>query len=332
MLIILFLRGLCAIIYIDLLKTLGIEIRNINNFKEVHMSFRLPAISSDTGLSRYLIEISSIPSLTREEEETLAIEYLNGGDISHAQKLVASHLKLVAKIAMQYRNYGLSLVDLISEGNLGLMHAVKKFDPSLGFRLSTYSIWWIKAAIQEYVIRSWSLVKIGTTAAQKKLFFSLNKMKNKISAVHERKIESKDYDQIADELNVKKEDVAEMDHRLSNRDASLNAPINRFDQESGNDLVDHISSPHQSHDITIVDEEDMKIKRSILSEGIKTLSDRDRDILIERKLSNPHKTLEELSVKYNISKERVRQIEVKAFNSLKNYVLSKTSFMNQTFC
>jgi RNA polymerase sigma-32 factor len=288
---------------------------------------------TNTGLvkqdsfSRYLHEINKIPSLTSEEEIALSKKYLEEGDIKSAQKLVASHLKLVVKIAMSYRNYGLSLADMVSEGNLGLMQAVKKFNPSLGYRLSTYSMWWIKAVIQEYVLKSWSLVKIGTTAGQKKLFFSLNKMKNKISKLYDRDFNGSDYKQIAEELNLSVSEVREMDQRLSGRDISLNKPAFNF-SENQSDIIDYISDSGPNHDLVFAQKQDLDIKKSILSKGIDSLPKRDREILIARKMTSEQKTLDELSIKYNISKERVRQIENKAYQNLQSFVVKEAERIN----
>ena len=279
------------------------------------------------SFSRYLHEINKIPSLTSEEEVALSKKYIQEGDIKSAQKLVASHLKLVVKIAMSYRNYGLSLADMVSEGNLGLIQAVKKFNPSLGYRLSTYSMWWIKAVIQEYVLKSWSLVKIGTTAGQKKLFFSLNKMKNKISKLYDRDFNGSDYKQIAEELNLSVSEVREMDQRLSGRDISLNKPAFNF-SENQSDIIDYISDSGPNHDLVFAQKQDLDIKKSILSKGIDSLPKRDREILIARKMTSEQKTLDELSIKYNISKERVRQIENKAYQNLQSFVVKEAERIN----
>lgn len=288
---------------------------------------------TNTGLvkqdsfSRYLYEINKIPSLTSEEEIALSKKYLEEGDIKSAQKLVASHLKLVVKIAMNYKNYGLSLTDMVSEGNIGLMQAVKKFDPRLGYRLSTYAMWWIKAVMQEYILKSWSLVRIGTTAGQKKLFFSLNKMKNKIAKLYDRGFNVSDYKKVADDLNLSVSEVKEMDQRLSGKDISLNKPAFNF-SENQSDIIDYVSDGAPTHDLVIAQKQDLDIKKSILARGIKALPKRDREILIARKISAEQKTLDELSIKYNISKERVRQIENKTYQNLQAFVVKEAERMN----
>lgn len=276
-------------------------------------SYLVPLIAGDPGLLSYIDQIKKIPSLEPEEEYILAKTYQNNSDIKAAQKLVSSHLKLVVKIAMNFKGYGLPIVELISEGNLGLMQAVKKFDPDRGFRLSTYAMWWIKASIQEYILRTWSLVKIGTTTAQKKLFFNLGKIKRKIQNLEQRAVNSEDYQQIARELDVNIEDVKEMDIRM-NPDYSLNDPIG----EDG-ELMDIIESGADSHEDQLAQKYEESARHQSFSAALKTLNDREKEILQARRLKEVPETLDELSIKFNISKERVRQIENKAFEKLQNY-------------
>lgn len=283
----------------------------------------LPAVSSESGFYRYLQKINQIPSLTQEEEFLLSKAYLEQNDLPAAQKLVSSHLKLVVKIAMRYRNYGLPVHDLVSEGNLGLMQAVKKYNPDLGFRLSTYAMWWIKAGIQEYILKSWSLVKIGTTAAQKKLFFSLGKIKHKISNLYSRAVTERDFPEMARELGVTSQEVAEMNLRLSGADTSLNNPINN--EENSGELIEFLPEARPSQEIVLMNKEDSLVKRKLLHDAMKVLNERELQILTARKLKTSPITLEELSAKYQISKERVRQIENKAFEKIQSFVLANSS-------
>jgi len=284
----------------------------------------LPVISSSIdGFSKYLQEINNIPSLTKEEEFLLAKNYLEHNDLNAAHRLVLSHLKLVAKIAIRYRNYGLPITELVSEGNIGLMQAVKKYDPELGFRLSTYAMWWIKAAIQEYVLKSWSLVKIGTTSAQKKLFFSLGKIKNRIINSQSRPVNYQDYQQMADELGLEIKEVMEMDQRLSGPDISLNSSAGR-DNES-TELLEFVPESKPNQEVILLHKQDLQNKKSVLAEAMKVLNDRELKIFNARRLSDYPETLDSLSLEYNISKERVRQIENKAFEKLQSYVLSRIS-------
>jgi RNA polymerase sigma-32 factor len=283
----------------------------------------LPAVvSSEEGFGRYLQEINAIPSLTQEEEFMLAKAFLEQQDIKAAHRLVTSHLKLVAKIALSYRNYGLPVVDLVSEGNLGLMQAVKKYNPDLGFRLSTYAMWWIKASIQEYVLRSWSLVKIGTTAAQKKLFFSLNKIRNKLTNLYSRRIGEQDIPQIAEELGVNVKEVSEMSARLIGGDISLNAPMGN--EENSEELINFLPSSRPSQELMLAERQESSNQRMLLSKAMHILNERELSILRARKLRDDPATLDELSQKFNISKERVRQIENRAFEKVQHYVLSAT--------
>ncbi len=281
-----------------------------------------PVVSTGSGFSKYLQEINNIPSLTKEEEFMLSKAYLEEHDLDAAHKLVTSHLKLVAKIAMKYKNYGLPVTELVSEGNLGLMQAVKKYDPELGFRLSTYAMWWIKASIQEYVLKSWSLVKIGTTSAQKKLFFSLRKMKNKITTSNARPVNEGDYETIAKELGVSVKEVGEMNQRLSGQDISLNRTIDQDDDSSG-EMIELIPEVKPSQEITLEKSQILSKQKEILADAMQVLNEREIKILTARKLNDSPSTLDTLSNKYNISKERVRQIENRAFEKIQDYVLEK---------
>lgn len=283
----------------------------------------LPVVSSNSGFSKYLQEINNIPSLTKEEEFMLARSYLENNDLSAAHKLVSSHLKLVAKIAMSYRNYGLPITELVSEGNIGLMQAVRKYDPDLGFRLSTYAMWWIKAAIQEYVLRSWSLVKIGTTSAQKKLFFSLGKIKHRIINTYGRSINDQDYAEVANELGVSVKEVISMNQRLSGSDISLNSTVDRDDDTT--EMIEFLAETRPNQEVALAQKQDMNNKKSVLAEAMKVLNEREVKILTARRLSHSPETLDNLSNEYNISKERVRQIENRAFEKIQSYVLARVS-------
>ena len=285
--------------------------------------YNLLSISSDLGLQKYLYEINSIPSLSKEEEFMLAKHYLEQQDLDAAHKLVTSHMKLVAKIAMQYRHYGLPVQDLISEGSIGLMKAVKKYDPDLGHRLSTYAMWWIKASVQEYVLKSWSLVKIGTTAAQKKLFFSLNKIKNKIRGLRASSVNDDDYHTISTELGVSKQEVMNMDQRLSGSDVSLNQSVGRYGDDT-DEMIDLLPSNMPSQENIMIANQDIENSKTLLSSAMKVLNEREVKILMARKLQDNPSTLETLSSEYNISKERVRQIENRAFDKIKIFILDQT--------
>ncbi|ABV73737.1 hypothetical protein A1E_04050 [Rickettsia canadensis str. McKiel] len=285
------------------------------------------AISSESGFYSYLQKINKIPSLTQEEEFLLAKSYLEENDLKAAHKLVTSHLKLVAKIASGYRTYGLPITELVSEGNIGLMQAVKKFNPELGFRLSTYAMWWIKAAIQEYILKSWSLVKMGTTAAQKKLFFSLNKVKHKITNLYSRAITTDDFVQIADELGVSVNEVSEMNTRISGPDLSLNNSINSDDTESG-ELIELLPETRPTPEAMAINKQNYTTKKHLLASAMKILNDRELRILTERKLKDTPKTLDILSSEYNISKERIRQIENTAFEKIKKFILKHSRAVN----
>ena len=274
---------------------------------------KMPALPDEGSLGRYLSEIRKFPMLEPEEEFMLAKAWREHGDAESAHRLVTSHLRLVAKIAMGYRGYGLPVSELISEGNVGMMQAVKRFDPDKGFRLATYAMWWIRAAIQEYILRSWSLVKIGTTAAQKKLFFNLRRMKGKLAAFEEGDLRPEHVSQIAHKLAVPEADVVSMNRRLSAPDHSLNAPLKVDGEGEWQDwLVD--DTPDQES--RLAESEELSIRRGLLNDAMGDLTDRERDILSRRRLVEDPVTLEDLSQEYGISRERVRQIEVRAFEKL----------------
>jgi RNA polymerase sigma-32 factor len=274
----------------------------------------LAVMSPEGGLSRYLTEIRKFPMLAKDEEFMLAKAWREHSDAEAAHKLVTSHLRLVAKIAMGYRGYGLPIGEVISEGNVGLMQAVKKFEPDKGFRLATYAMWWIRASIQEYILRSWSLVKMGTTAAQKKLFFNLRKAKSEISAFEEGDLRPEQVSHIATRLGVLDEEVISMNRRLSGPDASLNAPL-RVDGEA--EWQDWLADDDAvSQETQIAENEERSIRMSLLEEAMTELSDRERHILTERRLKDNPTTLEDLASQYGVSRERVRQIEVRAFEKL----------------
>jgi RNA polymerase sigma-32 factor len=271
-------------------------------------------MSPEGGLSRYLTEIRKFPMLAKDEEFMLAKRWREHSDPEAAHKLVTSHLRLVAKIAMGYRGYGLPIGEVISEGNVGLMQAVKKFEPDKGFRLATYAMWWIRASIQEYILRSWSLVKMGTTAAQKKLFFNLRKAKSEISAFEEGDLRPEQVSHIATRLGVLDEEVISMNRRLSGPDSSLNAPL-RSDGES--EWQDWLADDNAvSQETQLAEDEERSIRMSLLNEAMTELTDRERHILTERRLKDDPTTLEELASEYGVSRERVRQIEVRAFEKL----------------
>jgi RNA polymerase sigma-32 factor len=277
------------------------------------VTYSLPSLASERGLSRYLQEIRKFPMLTPEEEFMLAKRWQEHEDTEAAHKLVTSHLRLVAKIAMGYRGYGLPLNELIAEGNVGMMQAVKRFDPDRGFRLATYAMWWIRAAIQEYILHSWSLVKLGTTAAQKKLFFNLRKLKGQIKALEEGDLTPEHVKKIAEELRVSEEDVINMNRRLAGPDHSLNAPL-RVDGDG--EWQDWLPDETETQEDVLAQSEEMENRRDLLGQAMKNLNDRERHILTERRLRDEPLTLEELSQQYGISRERVRQIEVRAFEKL----------------
>ncbi len=273
----------------------------------------LPIISPEGNLARYLQEIRKFPMLEKEEEYMLAKRWREHDDIEAAHRLVTSHLRLVAKIAMGYRGYGLPIGELISEGNLGMMQAVKRFDPERGFRLATYAMWWIRAAIQEYILHSWSLVKMGTTAAQKKLFFNLRKIKGQMQAIEEGDMPPEKVAEIARQLNVTDVDVINMNRRLSGPDHSLNAPLrDDFDGEWQDWLIDE----SEDQETELAEKEELDNRRKLLAQAMKSLNKRERHILTERRLKEDPMTLEQLSRQYDISRERIRQIEVRAFEKL----------------
>jgi RNA polymerase sigma-32 factor len=277
-------------------------------------------MSPEGGLSRYLSDIRKFPMLGKEEEFMLAKRWREHQDFDSARQLVNSHLRLVAKIAMGYRGYGLPIEEVISEGNVGLMQAVKKFEPDKGFRLATYAMWWIRASIQEYILRSWSLVKMGTTAAQKKLFFNLRKAKSEISALEEGDLHPDQVRQIATKLGVLDEEVVSMNRRLSGPDASLNAPL-RADSE--NEWQDWLADDNAvSQETQLAESEEKSIRMSLLEEAMTELTDRERHILTQRRLQDDPTTLEELAGQYGVSRERVRQIEVRAFEKLQKAMRS----------
>ncbi|HZZ31211.1 MAG TPA: RNA polymerase sigma factor RpoH [Phenylobacterium sp.] len=274
----------------------------------------LAVMSPDGGLSRYLSEIRKFPMLAKDEEFMLAKRWQQHEDPQAAHRLVTSHLRLVAKIAMGYRGYGLPIGEVISEGNVGLMQAVKKFDPDKGFRLATYAMWWIRASIQEYILRSWSLVKMGTTAAQKKLFFNLRKAKSEISALQEGDLHPEQVSTIATKLGVLNEEVISMNRRLSGGDASLNSPMRADSESEWQDWLVDDTTPSQ--ETVVADTQEKSLRMGLLEEAMTELSDRERHILTERRLKDEPTTLEDLASQYGVSRERVRQIEVRAFEKL----------------
>jgi len=280
----------------------------------------LPAFTSEGGLSRYLEEIRRFPMLEPQEEFMLAKRWREHGDRDAAHKLVTSHLRLVAKIAMGYRGYGLPIGEVISEGNVGLMQAVKRFEPDKGFRLATYAMWWIKASIQEYILRSWSLVKMGTTAAQKRLFFNLRKAKSRISALDEGDLKPDQVRSIATRLGVTEKDVIDMNRRLGG-DTSLNAPI-RADADSG-EWQDWLVDEHDNQEATLAESEELENRRKALGQALDVLSERERRIFEARRLSENPITLEELAAEFGVSRERVRQIEVRAFEKVQQAVVNR---------
>jgi RNA polymerase sigma-32 factor len=280
----------------------------------------LPSIASEGALARYLQEIRKFPMLEQGEEYMLAKRWREHEDPEAAHRLVTSHLRLVAKIAMGYRGYGLPLSELISEGNVGMMQAVKRFDPDRGFRLATYAMWWIRASIQEYILHSWSLVKIGTTAAQKKLFFNLRRLKGQIQAIEEGDLTPEHVAKIAKELDVPEGDVISMNRRMMAPDHSLNAPL-RADGEG--EWQDWLVDDSVSQETTLSDRQEIGLRRDLLRNAMTHLTERERDILTERRLKEVPTTLEDLSAKYGISRERVRQIEVRAFDKLQKAIKSK---------
>ncbi|MEO1169279.1 MAG: RNA polymerase sigma factor RpoH [Pseudomonadota bacterium] len=281
----------------------------------------IPAIGGEIGLNRYMTEIKKFPILSKEEEYMLAKRFEEHEDREAAQKLVTSHLRLVAKIAMGYRGYGLPVTELISEGNIGLMQGVKKFEADRGFRLATYAMWWIRASIQEYILRSWSLVKMGTTAAQKKLFFNLRKMKARLNAFEDGDLRPEDVEQIANDLGVTEDEVTSMNRRMAmGGDTSLNVPM-RGDEEGSSQWQDWLVDDEPLHDQTIAEEQEADVRREMLMEAMGELNEREQHILTERKLTDDPQTLEELSQVYGVSRERIRQIEVRAFEKVQKAMM-----------
>ena len=285
----------------------------------------LPSIDVEGSLSSYLTQIKKFPMLSAEEEYMLAKSWRDRGDLRSAHKLITSHLRLVAKIAMGYRGYGLPVSEMVSEGNIGLMKAVKKFEPEKGFRLATYAMWWIKASIQEYVLRSWSLVKMGTTTAQKKLFFNLKKIKNQISSGNNGDLKAEHVDKISKMLNVKKEEVVSMNRRLLGKEKSLNSPIK---DESGVEWQDWIVDDKVDQELKFSHEQEFNQRKKLMDDSISILNPREKDILTSRRLSENAPTLEDLSKKYDISRERIRQIETKAFEKLQKAMLNASKSNN----
>jgi RNA polymerase sigma-32 factor len=276
----------------------------------------VPALSGEQSLNRYLAEIRKFPVLTAEQEYMLAKRYQEHEDPEAAAQLVSSHLRLVAKIAMGYRGYGLPVSDLISEGNVGLMQGVKKFEPDRGFRLATYAMWWIKASIQEFILRSWSLVKMGTTAAQKKLFFNLRRMKKQLEAYEDSDLSPEDVAKIATDLGVPEQEVINMNRRMMmGGDASLNVSLRGAEEGSG-EWQDWLADDRPLQDETVAEAEESQLRMAMLAEAMNSLNERERHILTERRLTDKPQTLEELSQAYDVSRERIRQIEVRAFEKL----------------
>ncbi len=279
----------------------------------------LPSVTVEKSLSKYLSEIKKFPMLGAEEEYMLAKSWRSRGDLKAAQKLVTSHLRLVAKIAMGYKGYGLPVGELVSEGNIGLMQAVKKFEPEKGFKLATYAMWWIKASIQEYILKSWSLVKMGTTTAQKKLFFNLKKIKNQISANATGDLNPEHVNEISKRLNVKKEEVVSMNRRLHGREKSLNDPIK---DGNGTEWQDWIVDSNLDQESKLAEKQEFIERKKLMNNSMYVLNEREKEILIARRLNENSCTLEDLSKKYKISRERIRQIETKAFEKLQKAMLS----------
>ena len=289
------------------------------------MTSNLPSLEVEGSLSSYLTRIKKFPMLSAEEEYMLAKSWKDRGDLKSAQKLVTSHLRLVAKIAMGYRGYGLPVSEMVSEGNIGLMQAVKKFEPEKGFRLATYAMWWIKASIQEYILRSWSLVKMGTTAAQKKLFFNLKKIKNQLSANSAGDLKTEHVEEISKRLNVKKEEVVSMNRRLLGKEKSLNDPIKG---EDGTEWQDWIVDNKTDQELKLSHEQEFSQKKKLMDNSMSILNPREKEILTARRLSDDVATLEELSKKYKVSRERIRQIETRAFEKLQKAMLNAAKSNN----
>ena len=285
----------------------------------------LPSIGLEGSLVSYLTQIKKFPILSSEEEYMLAKNWRNRGDLKSAQKLITSHLRLVAKIAMGYRGYGLPVSEMVSEGNIGLMQAVKKFEPEKGFRLATYAMWWIKASIQEYILRSWSLVKMGTTAAQKKLFFNLKKIKNQLSANNAGDLKTEHVDEISKRLNVKKEEVVSMNRRLLGKEKSLN---DRIKDEDGTEWLDWLVDNRTDQELKLSHKQEFAKKKKLMDNSMSILNPREKEILTARRLSEDIVTLEDLSKIYKVSRERIRQIETKAFEKLQKAMLNAAKSNN----
>ena len=285
----------------------------------------LPSVSREGGLSNYLTQIKKFPMLSAEEEYMLAKSWRDRGDLKSAQKLITSHLRLVAKIAMGYRGYGMPVSEMVSEGNIGLMQAVKKFEPEKGFRLATYAMWWIKASIQEYVLRSWSLVKMGTTTAQKKLFFNLKKIKNQLAPNNTGDLKTEHVEEISKRLNVKKEEVVSMNRRMLGKEKSLNDPIK---DEGGGEWQDWIADDKIDQELKLSQKQELDQRKKLMNESMSILNLREKEILTARRLSEDITTLEDLSKKYNISRERIRQIETRAFEKLQKAILNAAKSNN----
>ncbi len=287
-------------------------------------TYNLPSLSDERGLSNYLLQIKKFPMLGAEEEYILAKSWRDRGDLKSAEKLVTSHLRLVAKIAMGYRGYGLPVGELVSEGNIGLMRAVKKFNPEKGFRLATYAMWWIKASMQEYILRTWSLVKIGTTSAQKKLFFNLKKLKNQIAPKSEGDLKKEHVDEIADRLDVSGEEVVSMNRRLFGQEKSLNDLVGK----DGDEWQDWLADKSMDQELKVAQNQEFKQRQNLFEESLHILNDREKEILYARRLNDKPITLDELSKKYKISRERIRQIENKAFEKLQKCMLNTAKSKN----
>ena len=294
----------------------GVDARKVREEVSKNKSLTVPALGGEQGLNRYLAEIKKFPVLTPEQEYMLAKRYAEHEDPEAAAQLVTSHLRLVAKIAMGYRGYGLPVSDLISEGNVGLMQGVKKFEPDRGFRLATYAMWWIKASIQEFILRSWSLVKMGTTAAQKKLFFNLRRMKKQLEAYEDTDLSPEDVTKIATDLGVPEQEVVNMNRRMMmGGDGSLNTPMRNGEDGSG-EWQDWLTDDRPLQDTIVANAEEAEVRHDMLVEAMDSLNDREKHILTERRLTEDPQTLEELSQVYDVSRERIRQIEVRAFEKL----------------
>jgi len=285
----------------------------------------LPSIALDGSLSKYLTQIKKFPMLSAEEEYMLAKSWRDRGDLKSAQKVITSHLRLVAKIAMGYRGYGLPVSEMVSEGNIGLMQAVKKFEHEKGFRLATYAMWWIKASIQEYILRSWSLVKMGTTSAQKKLFFNLKKIKNQLAPNNTGDLNIEHVEEISKRLNVKKEEVVSMNRRLLGKEKSLNDPIK---DENGGEWQDWIIDDKIDQELKFSHQQELTQRKKLMDDSMSILNPREKEILVARRLSEEVPTLEDLSKKYKVSRERIRQIETKAFEKLQKAMLNAAKANN----